>query len=285
MKKVYQFDKFLHMDIFQKEINYFIAIAESLNVSKAAEQLGIQQSGLSRALHRLETDLGHELFHRKSHGMSLTPTGQQFLASLQETKKKWDEHIRDLIQSSENPIGTIKIGMHSSLGQSYLPKLIHLLTESFPQIEIETHLIPSLLATRNVTNGDLDFAIVASPLKQPELIVKNIDEDELALFQTLGSKNYKYILFNPETQMSNTILNKMTGLKKIAIKDYDMIAKAAQHRDYVALLPKLVAQSYPHLQQISPSLARNKVSLIVHKNKLSSQSYRKIWNKILESQL
>ena len=57
MSKIHRFDQFKHMDIFHKEIGYYLSVAEVLNISKASEALGIRQSGLSRALHRLEEDL------------------------------------------------------------------------------------------------------------------------------------------------------------------------------------------------------------------------------------
>jgi len=63
--KVNRFDSYKDVDALQKEITYFLAVAECLNISKAAETLGIQQSGLSRAIHRLEQDLGKNFSKEK----------------------------------------------------------------------------------------------------------------------------------------------------------------------------------------------------------------------------
>lgn len=101
MSKVYRFDTYKYVDALQKEITYFLAVAESLNISKAAEQLGIQQSGLSRAIHRLEQDLGQKLFQRKNIGLLLTPQGERFYRAVKDTKQRWEENFNLLLNDSD----------------------------------------------------------------------------------------------------------------------------------------------------------------------------------------
>ncbi|KII00491.1 hypothetical protein LP52_01335 [Streptomonospora alba] len=58
-----------------RELRYFLAAAEELNLSRAAERLGISQPPLSRAIRRMERRLGAPLFHRRHNTIRLTPAG------------------------------------------------------------------------------------------------------------------------------------------------------------------------------------------------------------------
>ena len=282
---MYRFDKFKHVDIFQKEVSYFLTISETLNISKAAEALGIQQSGLSRALHRLEDDLGQKLFSRKNNGLVLTPAGIEFLKAIKNTKANWEDNFKNLLTTADAPMGLIKIGLHSSFGQNYLPRIISDINKLFPSLELEIHSMPSLAVIRKLMAQELDFGLVASPLKQPDLVAKVIGEDYLATYQKEPTVTPKYILFNPETQMSNSMLRKVSDLKKIAVDDYELLAKSAISSTHLALLPDSVAKNYPHLKQVSGSLAKTKISLICQKDKLKSEAYKKIWEALLSSLL
>ncbi len=284
MLKSYRFDTYKYVDALQKEITYFLAVAESLNISKAAETLGIQQSGLSRAIHRLEQDLGQKLFQRKNVGLALTRQGDLFYRAVKDTKQRWEENFNLLLNDSETPSGLIKIGLHSSFGQAYLPKIIQSLCMQFPQLEIEVNELRSFETTRKILENKIDFGIVISKIKSPEIIQKNIGNDFLATYQRDIKKVPTHFLLNPDTQMPHQLLKKHSLLRKIFIKNYDLLAKTTLYSDWAtALLPHSVAINYLELKQVSGSLVKAQISLICHKEKLKSKAVRRIYDTILSA--
>lgn len=282
MSKHYHFANFKHVDILQKDASYFLAVSEHMNISKAAESLGIQQSGLSRAIQRLEYDLGQKLFQRKNSGLSLTQSGQQFQQAIKDTKRSWEASVNQIFQDAETPSGLIKIGFHASFGQNLFPTIAENLTTLFPQIELEVHTSSSFQVTRSILQGDLDFGLVISDIKNPELVLKKIGEDFLAGYQTSLKELATHLLMNPETQISANVLKKYGLLRKIAMKDYEVMAKTALAGPFIALLPHSVARNYPQLKQVGSQYKKADISLICHKDKLKSKIYKKIFETIIK---
>lgn len=283
MAKPYKFDTFKYVNVLQKEISYFLEVAESLSFSKAAETLGIQQSGLSKALQRLESDLGHKLFQRKNNGLILTKTGEHFLKAVKATKGAWEQAFRGLIENSENPSGLLKIGFYPSFGQKYFPAIVNSFAQFYPNLEIEVHTMSSAQVTRKVNDQELDVGIVISSIKFSEIVQRKIDTDFMAAFQRDVSKVPLKVLFNPDMHLSASILRKYGSAKKIFIKDYELIAKTCRRTNCLGLLPQSVAENYTELQQVGGVYLKADVSVITHKEKMNYLAHRKVFNTIVQA--
>lgn len=283
MSKPYKFDTFKYVNVLQKEISYFLAVAEVLSLSKAAENLGVQQSGLSKAVQRLESDFGHKLFQRKNNGLVLTRTGEHFLKAVKATKGAWEQAFRGIIENSENPSGLLKIGFYPSFGQKYFPAIVNSFAALYPNMEIEVHTMSSTQVTRKVNDQELDIGIVISSIKFSEIVQRKIDTDFIAAFQKDASKAPLKVLFNPDMHLSAPILRKYSDTKKIFIKDYELIAKTCRRSNCLGLLPQSVAENFPELQQVGGVYLKADVSVITHKEKMAYLAHRKVFNTVVQA--
>ncbi|WP_020672360.1 LysR family transcriptional regulator [Amycolatopsis nigrescens] len=83
-----------------RELRYFRAVAEDLNITRAAERLGIAQPPLSRAIRQLERRLGVDLFDRTGHRLALTPAGETLLKESADVLGALDSAVRRTRQAA-----------------------------------------------------------------------------------------------------------------------------------------------------------------------------------------
>src|SRR5882757_2215088 len=76
-----------------RHLRYFVAVAEVLNFTRAAEQLRLAQPALSRQVADLEDELGVDLLKRTSHGVQLTAEGKLYLDEARQILRRTDESI------------------------------------------------------------------------------------------------------------------------------------------------------------------------------------------------
>jgi DNA-binding transcriptional LysR family regulator len=78
------------MDVHGRDLRYFVAVAEELHFTRAAERLFISQPALSKQIRMLERQLGASLFDRGRDGVQLTPVGAALLPHAREVLAAWD---------------------------------------------------------------------------------------------------------------------------------------------------------------------------------------------------
>jgi DNA-binding transcriptional LysR family regulator len=150
-------------------LKYFITVAEELSFSKAAQRLHISQPPLTRAISKLEYQLGLKLFERTTRQVTLTPHGRYLL---HEAKRLLDEMERTAravrhattVDSSRFGIGYTCLGLYT-----ILPKVLDYLKLNYPNVELDLIEYPSRELKEALLNVELDLAIVLLPLKSSTL--------------------------------------------------------------------------------------------------------------------
>ncbi len=117
--------------------NTFLCVSEEGSLTRAAEKLGYTQSGVSHLLSALEEELGLQLFIRRRSGTQLTAEGRQLLPYA----KKLIDAAEDAERLAANlrglEWGAVRIGSFSSVTINWLPDILQLFGEKYPNIEVE----------------------------------------------------------------------------------------------------------------------------------------------------
>lgn len=123
------------MDI--RKIQYFVAVAEALNFTEAANSLYVSQSSLSRQIADLELELGIQLFVRTKQSVHLTSAGVIFLKEAKEILAKVEEAVNITRETADGFVGKLKIGFLGSGAKHFLPEFINTFHKKYPKIELD----------------------------------------------------------------------------------------------------------------------------------------------------
>src|SRR5919202_503074 len=112
-----------------RHLRYFIAVAEELHFSRAAERLQIAQPPLSQQIRALEEELGVQLFERTKRRVQLTEAGQVFLEETRQVLTQLEQAVRAAQRASRGEIGRLGVGVNTSATHSFLPEILRVFRE------------------------------------------------------------------------------------------------------------------------------------------------------------
>lgn len=119
-----------------RSLRYFVAVARTLSITRAAEQLGMAQPPLSRHIQALEKEVGTLLFHRAG-GLRLTAAGQAMLAKAEPALALLDEAARSAVEAGRSERTTLTIGFVAVAGYSLLPRLTRAFQAQQPGVDLQ----------------------------------------------------------------------------------------------------------------------------------------------------
>ena len=147
----------------------FVAVANARGFRRAAEQLDMPNSTLSRRISDLEKDIGVRLFHRSTRKVELTEAGQAYFRRCQGIVAEARIAHESLMELAERPSGLLRVSMPVDLAISYLAPAIKRFGELYPLIDFEMDLTPRRVDL--VTDG-FDCAIrIGTPPPTPSTLI------------------------------------------------------------------------------------------------------------------
>ncbi|MFM9885286.1 MAG: LysR family transcriptional regulator [Burkholderiales bacterium] len=138
------------------QLRAFAAVADSGQLTRAAERLHLSQPALSAQVKGLEEDLGQRLFERTPTGMSLTGAGKELLEYARRVLAAADELKSRANALKGDVLGQLRIGTVSDPDFIRVGELLSLAVERFPKLGIELHNVFSGAALEQVHSGELD---------------------------------------------------------------------------------------------------------------------------------
>jgi DNA-binding transcriptional LysR family regulator len=157
------------MDVHGRDLRYFVAVAEELHFTRAAERLFVSQPALSKQVRMLERQLGAPLFERDRRGVRLTPVGQALLPHARAALAAWDRGWAAAEQVRSSQRATLVAGMSTSPGRGgLLPAIRSRFTALRPAAIVELRQVGWEDTTAGLADGSVDVAYVFLPLPEPE---------------------------------------------------------------------------------------------------------------------
>ncbi len=157
-----------------RHLKFFVATAESGQVSRAATQLSISQSAVTSAIKDLEAELGVALFIRSAQGMEMTEAGRDFLASAREILEKL-EQARRVAQKQSPVTGVISLAATYTVIGYFLPPHLDRLKQMFPHLEIRLSELNRESIEEGLLSNRFDLGVVlTSNLNNPEIATQTL---------------------------------------------------------------------------------------------------------------
>ena len=151
-----------------RHLEFFVAAAEELNFTHAADRLHVSQPPFSKQIHDLEGELGIELFERGSKGVALTPAGKSFLIDARRILEDCYSSIRKAQRISRGEIGELAIGYISALTHDFFGKALEVFRLTSPGIVVDCIEMDSVSQERALLEGRISVGILV-PSDRPVL--------------------------------------------------------------------------------------------------------------------
>lgn len=156
------------MGIQLDDIDYFLAVAEEGQVRKAAQRLGISQPAVTKALQRLEKELGFELFERSVKGMTPTRVADQFRQRTSALRGALRDAVKEATDLHLGALGLLRVGVSPLYTQKlFVPAFVQLHRQRpAAMVCASVHLNDELW--RLLRQGELDLTISSLPALVPD---------------------------------------------------------------------------------------------------------------------
>ncbi|NOR62538.1 MAG: LysR family transcriptional regulator [Rhodobacteraceae bacterium] len=161
-----------------EDMETFVRIVEAGSISRAATQMGVVKSAVSRRLNDLETRLGVQLLARTTRTSSLTEAGQRYFSRAQNLLIEMAEINAEAAQTSTSLTGTIKLSAPLSFGLSHLSPIISDFAKSHPELSIHMDFNDRQV---DLVDEGYDLAIRIANLKDSSLKARKLIDISLVL--------------------------------------------------------------------------------------------------------
>ena len=230
-----------------KTCQYFVALAEEMNFTKASESLHITQQSLSGSIKRLEEEYGVELFQRKPY-LKLTPAGETMLFYSKQMLRNESQMMASLADLSAECSGHLVLGMSRQRIQVFFPGIWERYHNAYPNVSLDLRQSYTLKMADSLQAGKLDLFIgVDVPT------ASNLNMIPLAseyLFCLIHDNILKECCPNHWQELLNK--NAIEGLDVSDLKDFPILLLASDNRirsllerayDRCGIMPKTILEA------------------------------------------
>jgi DNA-binding transcriptional LysR family regulator len=238
-----------------RQLEVFLTIAKTGNLTKAAEELYLSQSAASSALKDLERQLNVLLFDRIGKKLQLSDVGTQLRPRVEGLMAEASDIENSLLKNED--LSQIKIGATMTVGSSLTIQMVSEYIDLYPASKVSLELNNTEKIVEQVLNYEADMGMIEGEVNNPRLTVKPWRDDHLNLFcspdHELASKeglseddllNAKWVLRETGSGTRQTFDRAMHGLIPklnimLELQDTDAIKRAVRHNIGISCLSTL----------------------------------------------
>jgi LysR family hydrogen peroxide-inducible transcriptional activator len=171
-------------DLSLHALEQFVALARTKNFTRAAEELHLSQPALSRAIQKLEDQLGQPLFERKPREVLLTDLGELLQERAREILQLVEDTFSELAEAGRR--GRIRLGAIPTIAPYFLPGVLSRFAELHPEVTVSVLEDTTEVLIKRCSLGEIDLAIVALPILARQLQLEPLFDEELLLVLPVG---------------------------------------------------------------------------------------------------
>jgi DNA-binding transcriptional LysR family regulator len=163
-----------------RDLEWLVALADHQHVTDTAAVLGVSQPTLSRALARVEDELGTRLFERVSEGLVISPNGELVVAGARDVLGRYQRLVHELETRLDPERGVVRLAFLDSMATSLVPRLLRDFHDQAPRVRVVLTQEPAHHIQRDLDDGAVELAITSVrpdgdygwlPLQQERLVL------------------------------------------------------------------------------------------------------------------
>jgi DNA-binding transcriptional LysR family regulator len=163
-----------------RHLRYFVAVAEELHFSRAADRLHIAQPPLSQQIRHLEQELGVTLLFRTRRRVELTDAGRAFLDEARRLLEQAERAARVARRAGGGEVGQLSIAFVPSADLDLLPRVLRQWHARFPDVELELQMLLPTAQLEGLRSGRLHVGLVRLPVAAGrDVVVEEIQSETL----------------------------------------------------------------------------------------------------------
>jgi len=219
-----------------RQIEYFISVADTGQISRSSSLCNVSQSSMTIALQKLEESVGVELLLRHAKGVRLSEAGERFLRHVQQASRSIEDAVSAAQEEPVEISGRVRVGMTDTISAYLLPSLITTLNQRFSDLVIE-------VVERS--REEIEEALVKGTLELGLLLVSNVTPaDDLAFEVVLRSPRRLWTAPDHPLQAAERVTLEDVAKERFLLLDMDgHIATVNRYWRHYGLAPQVHMQS------------------------------------------
>ena len=227
------------------QVRYCVALCKTLNFTRAAEACNVSQPALTRAIQRLEQELGGPLFHRERGMTQLTELGRVMQPLLEQTLAAAEAAKDHASKFRRNEIASLRIGLPPTVSARVLTVQLRELTGRFPSLEVELRMNDQDELVELMLRGEADAAFLTENDRLPDRL------NSWTLFQESFRIGFAY--GHRFEQMASVPLTELVNETLIGRRGCDATRRVRALCEAAGALVRVrhLAESEEHVQELA----------------------------------